>query len=78
MNALIHEDFPAPVAPATSRCGIWPGWRRHTTLDVPTETHQQRMVVAGRDPGPQQVAEGHPSRSVLGISILMALCPGSG
>ena len=76
---LMKEDFPAPVAPATRRCGIFARlattyWPR-TFLPTPTVRGWSAFCATWeRRTSPSMTV----SRSVLGISMPMADLPGMG
>ena len=79
ISALMQEDLPAPVAPATSRCGIFV--RLATTMppstSLPSATSigwWSRCASGLRSTSPSMTISG----SVLGISTPTALLPGIG
>ena len=78
-SELIIEDFPAPVAPATKRCGIF---AKFAQIKLPS-TSLPRAITIGwwsfpatldRSTSPSETI----SRSVFGISIPTADLPGIG
>ena len=79
MSPLMQVDFPAPVAPAISMCGIFARLattvRPSTSLPRPTTIGCWSVVATGdRSTSPRLTT----SRSTLGISTPIADLPGIG
>jgi len=76
---LTKEDLPAPVAPATSRCGVLARlattYPPSTSLPTPMVSGcRLRRAAAERSTSPSETV----SRSAFGISMPMADLPGMG
>ena len=80
ISELMQDDLPEPVAPATSRCGIFARLAHdEAALDVLAETDHasgggRTVATAARSTSPRLTI----SLSVLGISMPIADLPGIG